>query len=102
MAEAITDLNIDISADGAFQHSLKANTRNVKEKNPAREDDLERYRVQMQKRGAQWLERCRKYLNAQASATTFATFFESDLYEDPSASSETYTQDENSNVFNGL
>ena len=102
MAEAITDLNISISADGAFQHSLKASTQSVKEKQPANENDLDRYRLQMLKRGEEWLERCRTYLNAKASASVFATYYASDLYSDPSASSATYTQDFDSNVYNGL
>jgi hypothetical protein len=102
MAEAITDLNISLTADGAFQHSLKSNTQNSKERKPAAENDLDRYRLQMLKRGEEWLERCRKYLNAKASESVFSTYYNSDLYEDPSANGETYSQDFDSTIYNGL
>jgi anti-sigma factor RsiW len=102
MAEAITDLNIEVTADGAFQQSFKATTQSVKERHPARENDLDRYRLQMQKRGAEWLERCRQYLNTKASPTVFATFYASAYYEDPDESTATYEQDDNGNIYNAL
>lgn len=101
MAEAIDELNIEITGQNVFQTSLKSITENiVAKKNPEREVLCE-YKNMMEQRAGDWLIRLTNYLNENASESKYPLYFNSKNYQDPDTDTS-YDQDEDSNVFNAL
>lgn len=101
MAEAVEDLNMELTGDGAYLFSLKANTDNIKQQETPAAAQLAQAALRYRGKGEAFLKDLHEYLNANATESKYASFFNSDKYTAPGTSS-TYTQDENSNLWNGL
>lgn len=102
MAEAIEVLHIEITGDGALLHSLRTNVGNIQEQRAPESSELARSALRYQERGRSWLEELRAYLNANASAEKYPLYFNSVNYQDPNEEGQSYKQDFNSNMYNGL
>lgn len=103
MADAIQDLNMELSGDGAYLHSLRATSNaNIVERQKPGTNELDRAAERLRQRGQDWLEKTRTFLNANASSTKYSSYYNSSQYSDPAASSQSYTQDTDSNLYNAL
>ena len=102
MAEAIEVIHIELTGDGALLYSLRTNVGNIQEQHAPASSELARSALRYQERGRSWLQDLRAHLNANASAEKYPLYFTSDQYEDPALQGQSYQQDFNSNLFNGL
>jgi len=102
MAEAIEVLHIELTGDGALLYSLRTNVGNMQEQHAPASSELARSALRYQERGRSWLQDLREHLNAQASAEKYPLYFNSANYEDPTEIGQSYQQDFNSNMYNGL
>jgi len=102
MAEAIEVLHIELTGDGALLYSLRTNVGNIQEQHAPASSELARSALRYQERGRSWLQDLREHLNAQASAEKYPLYFNSANYEDPTEIGQSYQQDFNSNMYNGL
>jgi len=101
MGEGLEDLNMEVTGDGAFRYSLRTNVGNIREKQAPETADLTRAAERFRAKGQGWLKDLREYLDQNASPTKYASYYNSPQYTAPGASN-TYTQNEDSNVWNGL
>jgi len=77
VAMAIQDLNLQLSADGAFIHSID----HFEKKDSPRAAQLRESALRYGAEGSKCLEELRQFLNATASATLYAGYFNSTNYE---------------------
>jgi hypothetical protein len=75
---------------------------NIQEQHAPASSELARSAFRYQELGRSWLQDLRAHLNASASAENYPLYFNSDQYEDPALQGQSYQQDFNSNLFNGL
>jgi len=102
MADALNDLNLDYTGDGAYVHSLKANTENIKEKSKPKAEDLGRAALRFKAKGEDKLAQLKAYLDGAASSTKYPLYFASDLYESEEDAEILRAQPTVSNLYNAL
>ena len=102
IARAIEFLSIDITPGGAYFNSLAGNYSDTAKKDPAKAETLAHFAEQNRLAGMAQIENLRQYLNTNASADKYATYFSTDLYQDPTTVVYGYDQVEDSKIYNAL
>tara|TARA_R110002096_G_scaffold122409_1_gene265259 strand:+ start:1430 stop:2434 length:1005 start_codon:yes stop_codon:yes gene_type:complete len=102
MADAIEDLNLEYTGDGAYIISLKANTDNIKEKNKPSDDHLSRAALRFRDKAQSKIASLSTYLNNNASASMYPLYFASDLYQSEEEITAMREQSTTGNLYNAL
>lgn len=102
MADAIETMHIELTADGGYVKSLaKTETSNL-ETQAAKDAQLRSYYDKLRQKGDMWVNDLNVYLNANASAQKYASYFESTNYKNPEvAATPIDTTRQSINLMNG-
>lgn len=96
IAEAARKLNFDVTADGAFLHSLRANSNaNIAEKNAPDTEQRDAFINLHMGYANTWLENLVSYLNETADPATYPLYYNSSLYLDPTTTEVNFGVDVN-------
>jgi hypothetical protein len=103
IAQAASELSMEITPEGAFIYTITASgASQIQKYAEADPDRLARHKTHHENVGKAYLQKLRAYLNATASSTKYAAYFASTNYEDPTTTSQTYEQDPETKIFNAL
>lgn len=101
MAETIMDNDLELTANGVYVHSLRSNTENIQQKEPAKVDKLQLAVARFKSRGEAALEEVRNFLNSNASASKYQEYYNTE-YESEEDLTALRAQSTDGKVFNGL
>ena len=101
MAQAIGELGFSLNGQALELNIYRPDNSNSKESDPGLQRLLDMKQEQALEDGERYLRRLRKLLNESASATRYATYFNSSVYEQP-AGPENYTTATTSPVFGAM
>lgn len=93
---ALGDMVVKLDVSGAVLHEKLAIEGSPDQDVAAGLDRVNAKRFNVQNAGAQYMDKLKKYLNANASDSKYTAFFTSDLYEDPI---EEEDEDTDSNIY---
>jgi len=85
IAEGLPNLMVDITPRGILLIGTGTISTNARKADPIRDSILGKMTASAKINGANYLSEVVSYLNKMASETAYATYFASDLYEDPNA-----------------
>lgn len=104
ISEAITELSLSLSDEGAFVQYTNSGSGDVTGagQNAASDARMDRFASKHARNGENYLELLRKFLNENASADKYTAYFNSTNYTDPEEYSSGYDQQEGSNTFCAL
>lgn len=92
VALAIQDLNLQLTGDGAFIHSID----HYEKKDSPKADRLRESALRFSAEGLKWLDELKDFLNTNASANLYAGYFNSANYENPEDIDRSPNPDRNS------
>lgn len=104
IAEAITELSLSVTEEGAFVQYANSGSGEVTGtgRNAASDARLDRYASSHKAKGESYLELLRDYLNTNATSTKYTDYYNSTNYTDPADYSSGYEQELGSNTYNAL
>ena len=96
---ACKTLPVEVAGDGIVINSFLSNNDESVQREPAPMPVLKRLEYETEVLGRSLLEKVRLWLNKYASATVFATYFASGLYDDPAADNPNEWSNEDKGIF---
>lgn len=100
IARALEDLSMEITNNAIIVNTYKAVNDNMVEQNPARQEVISALRTRYETDGQTYLKRAIDYLNANASASSYATYFNGGAYVEPDADDTgSFSNDEDDKIY---
>lgn len=94
LAKGLDQLSLDISQAGVLINTRSAIQDNARESSQAKLEQMLGIKRRAEEAGNTWLKKVKTYLDANASASAYATYFGSDAYTEPDdEETSTYSED---------